>query len=164
MSVCLCACEYDCMLVCVFVCVSVCLSMCECIWFCICVPVCVSVYVCSSVCTCVCVRMSVCVHVCACVCTCVCLCADARPPPFWSPRSLCFLLTGHPTSSFLPSGCHRAVTMDTRLQGLGERGKAQRLVQSTPWGILTEKRRKIEVREAWGQGKNFLEAGIWGDV
>lgn len=131
------------------------LYLCPCVCLCICVFLCVHVCMCAYVCVCACVCLRV--HMCVSVCRC-------PPPPFWSPRSLCFLLTGHPTSSFLPSGCHRAVTMDTRLQGLGERGKAQRLVQSTPWGILTEKRRKIEVREAWGQGKNFLEAGIWGDV
>ena len=142
-----------------------CLYVLVCVCVCLCVHVCISV--CVPVCTCSCAFVYICVPMCVCVCALflcasvyMCVCAHTGPTPALSSPSVA-------VSPVLP--CHTvsgAVGLGGWVPGSWAWGSEEGVAAGTghSLGSFGRKRRKIEVREAWGQGKNFLEEGRLGDV
>ena len=155
--------------------------MCICICVCVCISVasmylCVSVYVCvcMSVFLCVCLCVHVHVHLCISVFLCVFVsvlvflcasvymrvCAHTGQTPALSSPSVA-------VPPVLPcQAVSGAVGLGGWVPGSWAWGSEEGVAAGTchSLGSFGRKRRKIEVREAWGQGKNFLEEGRLGNV
>ena len=136
--VCLCVFLFASMHLCVYICLCVYVSLCPCVHMCICVCVCVSV--------CLCAPLSLSLS----VCTCAHVCAHMCPPACSQSPWVAALRT------FLPGGFPQGCEDGRRLLGLGGEGRAAAGTGAFLGGFGRKRRRNV--REAWGQGKNFLEA------
>lgn len=149
-------CMFMCMFLSVFVYFCVCAHVCMCVgaymYFCVCVcmPVwlcfsnaCVSVSVCACVCVCMHFCMYPCVHMCLCVSVCAYTSAVSESPD------------GCAFCSFLSSNCQSSEGWTPGLWALGSEEKSSSWYRSLPGGILTAKRRKIEVSKLGVKGRIF---------
>lgn len=129
------------------------MSVCACLYFCVCLCVHVHVHLCISVFLCATVSV---LRVFVCICVCVCVCTHGPNP--------CTFASSMAVPPVLPLRLSVGLWAEGWAPGSWAWGseEGQQLVQATPWGVFGRKRRKIEVREAWGQGKNFLGRGDLG--
>lgn len=134
----MCVCAYLCF--CVYLCMSFCVSLC--------VPACL----CGSVSVHVC--LFVCVYTCVYVCVSICVCLHTHSLEALEHCALC---------SLLPSDCQSSEDGHQAARQWGV-WKEQQLVQATLWGILVEKRRKIEVRKLGVKGRIFQRSKRLGNI
>lgn len=135
-----------------YLCVSVYVWVCMSVFLCVCLCVHVHVHLCISV--------FLCAYVFLCASVYMCVCAHMGPTPALSSPSMAVppVLPRQPVSG--------AVGFGGWAPGSWAWGSEEGIAAGTghSLGSFGRRRRKIEVREAWGQGKNFLEEGRLGNV